>query len=430
MFVQVHPQVVVIPTLNCAIHTGTGKLLTSGDEYARVRTVLDSLDTILLATDIPLLENKFLVLAHDLPHVNDLVRSEINTLLTSVGALAVMPTERCNFRCTYCYETFEKGRMRPEIVAAIKSFLVREFEHLPMYNLSWFGGEPLLAFDIIDDLSTEFRRLQKLHGTRGSLSITTNGSLLNRPMVDRLSELDLNLAHISVDGPKELHNRQRRSLNGQDSYEQILNGIEMLLELTQCNILFRVNVETRYEASGRIISNWLAESIVPRFSRFSSRIQYHAVSIWDASTKAVDGICLDDIGRFQTLWHIRESIAAASGMSMAELLRLDMQSVGSMACYAGRPHHYVAGSDGSIYKCTVAFDLDANRIGAFQSDGSVRFDKDKENIWIGANVLTDTSCAGCRFGSSCLGLHCPLTRMQTSKPPCPSVKRHLNILKG
>lgn len=423
MLVELHPQVVVLPVLSCAVHTGSGKVISGGEDFERIKALHDSGD-LLRASDVPLLESGFLVFGHDAARVSNAVRAQISSELEFVGAVAVMPTEKCNFRCTYCYETFEKGRMQPALVKAVKGFLAQEVARLPMYSLSWFGGEPLLAFDIIDEVSTEFRRLQALHESAGALSITTNGSLLNSMMVKRFAKLDLNLAHISVDGPKETHNRQRRSLNQRDTYEQILGNIEMLLEGTSCDIMFRVNVDTR-QCSADQIGAWLADSIVPRFSRFAGRVNYHAVSIWDASTTAVDGICLNDVGRFQTLWYVRKAFASAMGRSLPELLRTDMHGVGALACYAGRPNHYVIGSEGTIYKCTVAFDLDINRVGSLGTNGVPSIEAEKEAAWVGPNVLTDSSCVTCRLGSSCLGLHCPLTRMQTAKPPCPSIKRHL-----
>src|SRR5262245_20489732 len=68
--------------------------------------------------------------------------------------LILLPTERCNFRCTYCYENFEVGRMDHSVVSAVKSLIYRRVPDLQTLDISWFGGEPLLAKDIIYDISS------------------------------------------------------------------------------------------------------------------------------------------------------------------------------------------------------------------------------------------------------------------------------------
>lgn len=67
--------------------------------------------------------------------------------------LILFPTEKCNFRCTYCYEDFEIGKMSPEIVQAIKTLLSHRASSLSRLEISWFGGEPLLARDVIESIT-------------------------------------------------------------------------------------------------------------------------------------------------------------------------------------------------------------------------------------------------------------------------------------
>ena len=59
--------------------------------------------------------------------------------------LILMPTEACNFRCTYCYEDFRYKRMDDSVVTGVKRFLDLRASHLSQLEISWFGGEPLLA---------------------------------------------------------------------------------------------------------------------------------------------------------------------------------------------------------------------------------------------------------------------------------------------
>jgi uncharacterized protein len=70
--------------------------------------------------------------------------------------LVLLPTEACNFRCTYCYETFPRGKMNPEIISGLKALVKEKATNLSNLNISWFGGEPLLALVVIEELSISF----------------------------------------------------------------------------------------------------------------------------------------------------------------------------------------------------------------------------------------------------------------------------------
>src|SRR5215211_2329775 len=67
--------------------------------------------------------------------------------------LIVLPTEQCNFRCTYCYEDFSIGRMSSEVIQGVKRLIDRRLPSLKSLSVSWFGGEPLLGRAIVEDIS-------------------------------------------------------------------------------------------------------------------------------------------------------------------------------------------------------------------------------------------------------------------------------------
>ena len=59
--------------------------------------------------------------------------------------LIILPTEKCNFRCTYCYETHEKQSMSKELQLAIVSYVKNEIHKYKALRVEWFGGEPLMS---------------------------------------------------------------------------------------------------------------------------------------------------------------------------------------------------------------------------------------------------------------------------------------------
>src|SRR2546426_838955 len=72
--------------------------------------------------------------------------------------LILFPTEQCNFRCTYCYEDFAIGRMTAATVASIKRLIDRRLRGLRSLVVSWFGGEPLLARAVVEEISQHIVR--------------------------------------------------------------------------------------------------------------------------------------------------------------------------------------------------------------------------------------------------------------------------------
>ena len=68
--------------------------------------------------------------------------------------LILLPTEKCNFRCRYCYEDFKIGKMTSRVVNAVKSLLHNRVSTLDRLDIGWFGGEPLLASEIVRDIQS------------------------------------------------------------------------------------------------------------------------------------------------------------------------------------------------------------------------------------------------------------------------------------
>lgn len=342
------------------------------------------------------------------------------------ASLIVMPTEKCNLRCSYCYETFEKGRMKEPIQQGVKAYLERAVQRFPVFNLAWFGGEPLLQPKIILDVSETYRRLQQQHGVRGTLSMTTNGVLFTDALIDQLEAVQMNVYQITLDGPRCIHDIRRIGINGKGTYDRILGHIDKVLSRTSANILLRVNCEPE-QATLPLLQDWIKE-IIERFAPYGTRVDYTIVPTWDADTHQIDGICLTDLHKFQVWNQLRDIVFEARGSSALRELAHTVSKAGSLACYAGKPNNYVIGADGAVYKCSVAFDRPENRVGQLDAEGNLNLTPALEQLWTQANLLTDPVCGACGFSRACQGLFCPLLRLQTGQRPCPTEKRFFPLI--
>ncbi len=90
-------------------------------------------------------------------------------------------------------------------------------------------------------------------------------------------------------------------------------------------------------------------------------------------------------------------------------------------CYAASPNSFVIGTDGMLYKCTVAFYDERNHVGQLNPDGTMTLKEDLMNLWTKSGS-EDSACRECFFAPSCHGDSCPWIRVHSGKRPCPEVK--------
>jgi len=157
-----------------------------------------------------------------------------NYLDNKLAKLTLQVTQKCNFRCEYCsysgaYENRVHSNENMTIDTAQKAidFLFDHSSQSKQVNIGFYGGEPLLSFDLIKEC-VEYTEAKYI-GKDVSFTMTTNGSLIDRKIIDFFIEHNISLS-ISVDGPKEIHNKNRKLANGCGSYETVHEKIRLIKE--------------------------------------------------------------------------------------------------------------------------------------------------------------------------------------------------------
>jgi len=144
----------------------------------------------------------------DSPQRDALKLKVLRSLDNRILKLTLMPTEHCNFRCTYCYEDFELGIMPEWVVDGVKQLLTSRAEELHRLELHWFGGEPLMAFPVIAEISSHAQVLRTRYPKLSiHSSATTNGYLLSPERFSELLKLGVTSYQISLDGYGSKHDR-------------------------------------------------------------------------------------------------------------------------------------------------------------------------------------------------------------------------------
>ncbi len=304
--------------------------------------------------------------------------------------LIILPTEDCNFRCTYCYEDFAIGRMSPEIVTGLKALLKRRVGDLEDLSLSWFGGEPLAAYDIVLDVMRYACRLCANGRPSISGGITTNGALLTLVRCRELREVAISNYQISLDGWGEVHDRTRRRRNGKGTFTQIWRN---LCAISDADIDIRCTLRLHLTRSN-------IESVRHLIREIRSRLDPARFSIF---LKPVENLGGDSVRRMadELLGHgeemrtIIKSLLAEIPPTMSDGFNDTLTGSTPHVCYAARANSFVIRANGSVAKCTVAFHDDRNCVGMLLPDGRIKLDPDKMALWLRGLENLDTDVMAC-----------------------------------
>ncbi len=140
----------------------------------------------------------------------------------------------CNLGCTYCYKedltTPAKGdKMSFETAVKSIEMLLEEGRARDRFNVVFFGGEPLTNLPLIKDVVEYAERRARELGKRVDFTMTSNATMLTAPIVDYLNRHRFGLT-ISMDGPKALHDINRRTVGGAGTYDVVAAKARMLLD--------------------------------------------------------------------------------------------------------------------------------------------------------------------------------------------------------
>ncbi len=302
--------------------------------------------------------------------------------------LILLPTEQCNFRCTYCYEDFAIGKMRPDVVTGVKSLISARAADLAHLHLSWFGGEPLAAYDVVKDISEHARATALQHGLTYTAEMTTNGYTLGKTRVQELADLGCRKYQISLDGAEDDHNSTRLRADGSSTFARIWDNVRAIQKLCADGDVDNLHVMLRLHVTPKNLS---------RFSELLDQIEAELdprfFSIYLKNITHLGGPNDDHIEVFKSravfvdaIHGMYERLAPYIGAGDPDFVYV---------CYAGKANSFLIRADGRVGKCTVALSDRANTIGDILENGELRLDSGKLAPWLhalGTMNIQDLRC--------------------------------------
>ena len=151
-----------------------------------------------------------------------------------VKALCLHIAHTCNLNCSYCFASQgkyhgERAIMSFEVGKRALDFLMKHSGTRRNLEVDFFGGEPLMNFQVVKDLVAYARSIEKAHNKNFRFTLTTNGMLVDDDVIEFANRECHNVV-LSLDGRKEIHDRYRVDYAGKGSWERIVPKFQKFVE--------------------------------------------------------------------------------------------------------------------------------------------------------------------------------------------------------
>ena len=151
-----------------------------------------------------------------------------------VKALCLHIAHTCNLNCAYCFASQgkyngDRAVMSFEVGKQALDFLIANSGKRRNLEVDFFGGEPLMNFDVVKQLVAYARSIEKEYNKNFRFTLTTNGMLINDDVID-FANKEMSNVVLSLDGRKEVHDRYRVDYAGKGSWERIVPKFQKLVE--------------------------------------------------------------------------------------------------------------------------------------------------------------------------------------------------------
>ncbi len=344
--------------------------------------------------------------------------------------LTILPTNNCNFRCVYCYETPAEEYMNDETEKSIIDFIRKNVHKYKKVRLNWFGGEPLLCKEQVIRMTEQIDTICRKNRVPLIGIMTSNGYNLDLDTFNKLISHRILSFQICIDGSACTHNVQRPHYKKSDSFEKVYSNLTAIRKSVKSStflITIRANMTPFVEEHLSEFLDLLAKDF-GNDKRF--RVYFQGVRNWGGERLSKNNVeIIRDEEYYYRKWY---DIASAKGLNSADSI-----SIGPVTglCEANLKNGYLIYYDGSIHKCSLASQndqyKDIDTIGYIAKGGKLVIDDNKLAKWI-VNRVSDKKCYYCNVYPICCGGSCPYKKNIKEQESClpihEMIKAHLRCL--
>lgn len=335
---------------------------------------------------------------------------------SSQMGLTIAPTLDCNFRCIYCYEKkhYRDVKMSQAVQNEIIDFITNAADKIDSLFITWYGGEPLLALDVIQELSNTIIEISEKFNFTYSSSMVTNGYLLTAENAELLRKLKVNSIQITLDGTEKLHNKKRPLKDGGETYKTIINNLKDINGIFE-DISIRVNCEKQdidsfkdvyYEIKSLNIKNCFV----------------YAAPIQNLDRCYSNDRCFEKTDFFETEYNL---IKKFSEKDFADYILRKYPTSGGSACGADRENAMVIDANGNLFKCWSDMGTEELSYGNIMNLASNKLQN--QIVYQEEYPLNRKKCSNCKFIPICKG-GCPREFRMNGEGQCEYTMRYIEEL--
>jgi uncharacterized protein len=317
--------------------------------------------------------------------------------------LTILPTFGCNLGCPYCFMGRKGGALsrsgQDGIITFVRRFLADN--EVPGMSVDWLGGEPLLALPTIQHLSEEFMGLCRDKGIPFKAQVITNGTLITGAAIDSLASCGVDRLQITLDGPREVHDRRRPwKVGPRSSFDDILAGLDRIVGRFLIRLRINVDRHNLHEAWSLLDlfeeRGWLGadQQFFPYLSRVSP--------FTDACSSVLGDACdMDSFYKVQFRW-IERLFELGVPVVFQGLYQYPQPRLYN--CGAVGSNGFIFNAAGEVHKCGLTVDDSSQSVGSIGEvldPGSPPFQK-----WSHFSPFDNPQCRRCAYLPTCLG-GCP-----------------------
>lgn len=324
------------------------------------------------------------------------------TVKSPIKALCLHIAHDCNLRCKYCFAStgdFGTGRklMPFETGKAAIDFLIEKSVGRQNLEVDFFGGEPLMNFEVVKEIVKYARSKEKEYGKNFRFTITTNGMLLTDDKIDFINKEMSNVV-LSIDGRKEVNDRMRVRVDGSGSYDKIVDGYKKLVEKRGDKEYYVRGTYTRYNLD-------FSEDVLHLYNIGFDQISVEPVIEDESVEYAITENDLDTIyAEYDKLVDKIIQIKKNKGKINFFHFMIDLDQgpcVIKRLRGCGSGNEYVAITpEGDIYPCHQFTGHEEYKMGNLYKH---TFDENIKNEFAGCHVYSKPSCRDCWAKFYCSG---------------------------
>lgn len=305
--------------------------------------------------------------------------------------IVLVPGLDCNFMCPYCFEKVKGAESLfntklDTYFSVLKKFATKNLSNYNMVEISLFGGEPLLfsnqIFDFFEYIDKKVPEISYFS------SIVTNGALLTTDIVKRLLAYKCRSMQVTIDGWKQIHDKNRIFKDGRESYDLLLRNINTTVPLLpeDCQFNLRINLNN---VTVDEVSTTLAD-IIPQ-NRSKIKILFRPIYNTESYKQ-------NNTNKFDAL---KPFIDLAITMGF-DIVRNTYYYQACESC-SGDNFFFIM-PDLTIWKCINDINFQQAQIGKIDKDGTINFDANKLVQWFKySNCFDDKKCRQCKLLPDCYG---------------------------